>query len=70
MDNFIQVFENSISSRVCENLIYKFEHNIDVKEGTTIAGYDPKYKKTMDLTFGRYQNTHLLELSYAFLFQD
>jgi hypothetical protein len=62
MDNLIQVFENSISSRVCENLIYKFQHSIDVKEGTTIGGYNPKYKKTMDLTFGPYQNTHLLEL--------
>lgn len=28
MDNLIQVFENSISSRVCDNLIHKFEHNI------------------------------------------
>ena len=62
MDNLIQVFENSISSRVCENLIYKFEHNIDVKEGTTIGGYKPNIKKTTDLTFGPYQNTHLLEL--------
>ena len=62
MDNLIQVFENSISSRVCENLIYKFEHDIDVTEGKTIGGYNPKYKKTMDLTFGPYKNTHLLEL--------
>ena len=62
MDNLIQVFENSISSRVCENLIYKFEHDIYLEEGKTIGGYKPKYKKTMDLTFGPYENTHLLEL--------
>tara|TARA_B100001175_G_C19466160_1_gene619192 strand:+ start:784 stop:1380 length:597 start_codon:yes stop_codon:yes gene_type:complete len=62
MDNLIQVFENSISSRVCENLIYKFEHNIDIKKGATIGGYNPKYKKTIDLTFGPDENIHFLEL--------
>ena len=62
MNNLIQVFENSISSRVCDNLIHKFEHNIDNKKGTTIGGYQPEYKKTMDLTFGVHENTHLLEI--------
>lgn len=62
MDNLIQVFENSISSRVCDNLIHKFEHNINNKKGTTIGGYKPEYKKTMDLTFGPHENTHLLEI--------
>ena len=62
MNNLIQVFENSISSRVCDNLIHKFEHNIDNKKGTTIGGYKPEYKKTMDLTFGPHENTNLLEI--------
>ena len=62
MDNLIQVFENSISSRVCDNLIHKFENNIDNKKGTTIGGYNPIYKKTMDLNFGPHENTHLLEI--------
>lgn len=62
MNNLIQVFENSINSRVCDNLIHKFEHNINNKKGTTIGGYKPEYKKTMDLTFGPNENTHLLEI--------
>ena len=62
MDNLIQVFENSITSRVCDNLIHKFENNIDNRKGITIGGYKPEYKKTMDLTFGPDENTHLLEI--------
>ena len=62
MNNLIQVFENSISSRVCDNLIHKFEHNIYNKKGTTIGGYQPDYKKSMDLTFGPNENTHFLEI--------
>lgn len=62
MNNLIQVFENTISPRVCDNLIHKFEYNIDNKKGIINGKYDPEYKKTTDLTFGKNQNTHLLEI--------
>lgn len=60
MSNLIQVFENSLSHRVCDNLINKFENDINISKGTTISGFN-KAKKTLDLTFNRTVNTYLLE---------
>ena len=60
MSNFIQVFENSLSDRVCDNLIHKFENSINVRKGTTLAGFN-NVKITLDLTFNTELNTHLIE---------
>lgn len=60
MSNLIQVFENSLSHRVCDNLINRFENDINISKGRTIGGYN-KAKKTVDLTFNSTINTYLLE---------
>ena len=62
MSSLIQIFENSISSRVCDNLIYKFENNKYLEKGVTSAGYVPKAKITTDLVLRSNEISNLSEI--------
>ena len=49
MSEFIQIYDNILSQRICSNIIYKFENNENIFKGGIISGINNDIKNTTDL---------------------
>ena len=47
--NFIEVFDRTLSKKECEILIGQFEKADKLHRGITSEGYNPEYKKCLEL---------------------
>lgn len=49
-DNYIQIYENALSSEICDEIIKTFEENKSLhNDGTTLSGLNYNMKKTKEL---------------------
>ena len=49
MNELIQIYDNILSKRVCDNIINKFENNENIFKGGIISGINTNIKNTCDL---------------------